>query len=154
MNKRSSSKGKKYPNLVSENKALFKAVSVLPVGFKSSIPSIYIKSLPMIVGVVTILALFIIPTSRHSIVNFSQDSFSNFSHKNEELKSNLIFSLRTGLSAYSDQIRKTVKILPIDSVQKPQVYGGRVGSPELNRVVLIENLHSMTASLSWGVASK
>ncbi|MFA7193743.1 MAG: hypothetical protein WC087_02405 [Candidatus Paceibacterota bacterium] len=149
MKKKAPSKGKRYPDLVSQNKALCKAISLLPTTTKSSVPAIYIKSLPMVIGVMTIIALIILPTSRNFFSEISSNTFKNFSYKNEELKSHLIFSLRAGVTAYSDQIKKNIKILPIDTEIEPQLYGGRV-EPSVDRAVLAEGLHSMTASLSDG----
>lgn len=140
MKKKVPSKGKRYPDLVSQNKALCKAISLLPTTTKSSIPAIYIKSLPMVIGVVTVLVL---------LFQIPENTFENFSSKNQELKSHFVFSLRAGVTAYSNQIKKNVNILPIDTKVEPQLYGGRV-EPSVDRAVFAEGLHSMTASLSDG----
>lgn len=143
---------KKYPKLVYENKAICKAVSVLPTGFKSMVPAVYVRALPMVIGVVAIFAIFVIPASRHTVVSISQNALSHFNTKNQELVANLSFSLRAGITAYTHQVRDSIEILPIDYQVELKVLGGRTGKEplEINRVVIIENMHAMTASLSQG----
>lgn len=142
----------KYPKLVYENKAICKTISILPAGFKSTVPAVYLRALPVVIGVVTIFAIFVVPASRHSVVSNSQNALSHLHTKNQELVANLSFSLRAGITAYTHQVEDSIKILPIDSRVEPRVYGGRVGKQpiEINRVVIVENMHAMTANLSEG----
>lgn len=147
MNKKSSSKTiKKYPDLVYQNKALCKAVSLLPTTTTSSIPAIYIKSLPMVIGVAILLVLIILPTTRNASINFTQNISSEFSLKTEKLKSDLAASLYTGVAAYINQIENNINILPIDSETEPKNYLGRVETRTFS-----EKAHFMTASISSGL---
>lgn len=146
---------KKYPDLVSKNKALCKAISLLPVTTKSSLPTAYVRYLPLAVGAVIAIAFLIFPTSYRQITfQTVETSFEKFSFKNQELKSYLTFSLRAGVSAYSDQIKKNINILPIDTKVEPQLYAGRVEIKKLSKLdnkinltTLAEKTHLMTASV-------
>jgi hypothetical protein len=62
--------------------------------------------------------------------------------------------LRAGVSAYSDQIKKNINILPINTKVEPQLYAGRVEIKKLSKLdnkinltTLAEKTHLMTASV-------
>ena len=152
MTKKSSSKTtKKYPDIVYQNKALCKAVSLLPVYSKSNLPVAYIKSLPMVIGAITVLVLLILPSTGNKIISFSKNVYSDFAYKTEVLKSEFVFSLRSGVTAYVNQIEKNVNILPIDTKVEPRVYLGRSEVEYLTKVKtksLSENAHLLSASIS------
>lgn len=140
--KSSSNKGKKYPKIVSQNKALCKAVSILPVNRKISVPMIYVRSLPMILGVVSLFILLILPSSRNV-----------FFEKTLILKNQMALSLETGLDAYVYQIKHNIKILPIDSQLESKNYLGRSEVPNLKQLKyesFSERAHFMTATISQG----
>ena len=134
---------KKTPSLVSKNKSLCKTVSLLPTKSQSIIPTIYIKALPMIISVAVCIVLVAIPYTRNVSANFSVKSFDNFSSKTNQLKGEFAFSLRTGITAYKDQVRDNIKILPIDTYVEPKLYLGR----SKNQYSFSEKSHLMTASV-------
>jgi len=140
--KSSSNKGKKYPKIVSQNKALCKAVSILPVNKKISIPMIYVSSLPMIVGVVTLFILLILPSTRNA-----------FFDKTLILKNQMALSLEIGLDAYVSQLKNNIKILPMDSQLESKNYLARsemINVKRLEFYSFAEKAHFMTATISQG----
>jgi hypothetical protein len=139
MPQKSSSKKLKYPKIVNKNKAVCRAVSMLPVSSSNRLPAVYVKSLPMVMGVITIFILLIIPSSRN-----------HFFIKTSELASYLNLSLRAGVSAYVYQVKNNIDILPIDSDLNSKQYLGRVEVNNLKPVqtkTLAENVHMVQASI-------
>lgn len=134
---------KKTPRLVSKNKSICKALSLLPVKSQNLIPAIYIKSFPMIVAVAVCLVLVSFPFTRNASANFSIKTFDNFSLKTNQLRGELASSLHKGIIAYSNQIKDNIKILPIDTYVEPEIYLGRSEKP----YSFSEKSHLMTASI-------
>jgi hypothetical protein len=137
---------KTTPSLVAKNKSLCKAVSLLPIKSKSLIPVAYIKAIPIIFSVAVCIVLVAIPYTRNVSANFSVKTFDNFSSKTNQLKEEFVFSIRTGITAYKDQVRDNIKILPIDTYVEPELYLGRVEKP----YSFSEKSHLMTASIYKG----
>lgn len=133
----------KYPDLSLKNKALYQTVSRLPVSTNSKLPAAYIKSLPMIIGVVTVLALIFV----------SQNNFTHFKNRTIELGNYLSLSMRAGISSYVSQLEKNIRPLPIDTKAEPKLYGGRIevnkfSKIDINMVKMAESAHLMTARVS------
>lgn len=154
MKKESSSKPskkiKKYPDIVYQSRAIRKAVSVLPASNNSKLPIAYVRALPMIVGVVTALLLVLLPTTRNSIVSFSQKTFDNFYTQTNQLKSEFYFSLKNGLDSYKNQISQNIKILPIDTPVEQEDFLGRSEIKYISKKepkILAEKAHLLTASI-------
>lgn len=151
MPKKSSSPTTKKNKTDSKNKALYKATSLLPTTPISNVPAVYMRALPMIIGVVTILVLIILPTTRSTIYNLSKKTSEQFSSKTDTLQANLLLSLQTGLNAYVNQIKENTEILPIDSDLESKNYLGRAQVYKLKKIeadTFSEKAHYMTASLS------
>lgn len=138
---------KKYPTL-------YKAVSHLPVSTDSKLPVAYVKSLPMIIGVITVFILMILPITRNSILDFSKRSFDNFNQKNQELVDYFSLSMRAGVSSYVEQLDKYINPLPIDTKVEPKLYGGRIEAnnfskpKEIEILKIAETAHLFTARVS------
>jgi hypothetical protein len=151
MPKKSSSPTTKKNKTDSKNKALYKATSLLPTTPLSSVPAVYMRALPMIIGVITILVLIILPTTRSAIFNLSKKTSDQFSTKTDLLQANLLLSLQTGLDAYVKQIKENIEILPIDSDLESKNYLGRAEASKFKKVetdTFAEKAHYMTASIS------
>lgn len=144
---------KQYPKIISQNRALCKAVSLLPTSPAVSVPAAYIKALPMVVGVMTIIVLLILPTTRNFFINFSKGTSENFSNKTLILKNQMALSLESGVSAYISQLKNNINILPINHEVDSQNYLGRVEVRYLREVKadsFSEKAHFMTATISQG----
>jgi len=151
MPKKSSSATSKNNKTDSKNKALYKATSLLPMTSLSNIPAVYVRALPMIVGVVTVFVLLILPTTRNYFLDLSKNTSDQFSKKTDLLQANLFLSLQTGLDAYVNQIKENTEILPIDSDLEAKKYLGRAHVSKFKKVetdTFAEKAHIMTASLS------
>jgi hypothetical protein len=151
--KSSSNKIKKYPKIVQRNKALCKAVSIMPTYPSVNLPVAYVKSLPMIVGVVTVMVLLIMPTTRSLITEFSKNTSEHFSNRTDILKKQMAFSLESGIDSYISLIKERVEILPIDSQVESKMYMGRVEESYLKHLKydsFSEKAHFMTATISSG----
>jgi hypothetical protein len=141
---------KKPSKTIPKNKALYKAVSALPVK-TNYLPVDYVKHLPMVIGAIFVILLFVFPVTRNAILAASKNSWNSFSDKTAQLKSELGFSLRTGMTAYTEKIKENIKVLPIDYEVEQPMYLGRVevkntSKKELNS--LPERIHYMQASIS------
>lgn len=138
---------KKYPTL-------YKAVSHLPVSTDSKLPVAYVKSLPMIIGVITVFILMILPITRNSILDFSKKSFDNFNQKNQELVDYFSLSMRAGVSSYLEQLDKYINPLPIDTKSESKLYSGRIEAnnfskpKEIEILRIVETAHLFTARVS------
>ncbi len=151
MNKKSSYKQKKYPDIIYQNRALCKAVSNLPTTPLIRIPSVYISRLPMIIGAATILVILLIPSTRNYSTNFFEKTSSEFSLKSNELKMELLGSLNIGLDSYVVKVREGINVLPIDSDLDSKKYLGRASVQERDKKqfkTLSEKTHLMTAIIS------
>ncbi len=141
---------KKPSKVTPKNKALYKAVSALPV--KTNIlPAAYVKHLPMVIGAMFILFIFIFPVTRNNIFEISKNTWNSFSSKTIQLKSDLGLSLKIGTTAYIEKIKGSINILPIDSEVEQPMYLGRVEAKNTTKKEissLPEKLHYMQASIS------
>lgn len=145
----------KYPDESIKNKALYKVISRIPTTSNSKLPVAYIKSLPMIIGVVTILFLIFIPAVRQNTIQISQNSFNHLKNKTLELGDYVSLSMKAGVSSYFSQLEKHINILPIDTNTEPKLYLGRIESNNFSKLDLdinlgkmAENTHMMTAKVS------